>query len=178
MRRLRAAILASSKAAQTRLPAPAADYFQRICSHVNDKYLVYCLTQHQQIERKKPGFDWAFYCLPLFECALATAPSPIKATTEGCFMHASFQERFDELGALLTLTHAARAAAHLRIGRPAPARRVRYQVVTKAPQAFHIVEIATGKTRACRFTYVEALDFAMQLEAKANRLSLRLVGAA
>jgi hypothetical protein len=88
-------------------------------------------------------------------------------------MHPSFQARIDDLGSLLTKTRAARQNAARMTGRGkifAP-RPIRYQVASKAKGAFHIIEVETGKCRGFRFSFKSALDWAMQLEAKANRAS-------
>ena len=47
---------------------------------------------------------------------------------------------------------------------------MRFQVKTVGPKAYHIVDRVTGKTRGFRFEYASAVDFAIQLEEKANRL--------
>jgi hypothetical protein len=88
-------------------------------------------------------------------------------------MHPSFQARIDDLGSLLQKTRAARQNAARMIGRGEPfaPRPIRYQVKSKAKGAFHIIEVETGKCRGFRFSFKSALDWAMQLEAKANRAS-------
>lgn len=84
-------------------------------------------------------------------------------------MHPSFQERIDELGALLQQTQAARAGFFARIDRPAPAKPVRFQVTGESVGMFQIVDLITGKTRAFRQGYKAAHDLAMQFEEKARR---------
>jgi hypothetical protein len=86
-------------------------------------------------------------------------------------MHPSFQERIDELGALLQQTNAARAAFFGRTDRPMPPKPVRFQVTGESVGMFQIVDLATGKTRAFREAYKSAHDLAMQFEEKACRLS-------
>lgn len=85
-------------------------------------------------------------------------------------MHPSFQARFDELGALLQKTQAARAGFYARTDRPIPPRPVRFQVTGESVGMFQIVDLITGKTRAFRQDYKAAHELAMQFEAKANRL--------
>jgi hypothetical protein len=53
---------------------------------------------------------------------------------------------------------------------------IRYQVKT-ASKAYHIVELANGKVRGFRWTYLEAVNFAQQLEAKADAVQKRIGGA-
>jgi hypothetical protein len=48
--------------------------------------------------------------------------------------------------------------------------KARFQVKTVGPKAYHIVDLITGKTCGFRFEYASAVDFAIQLEEKANRL--------
>ncbi|WP_223483666.1 hypothetical protein [Pseudomonas sp. A-RE-19] len=47
--------------------------------------------------------------------------------------------------------------------------KIRFQVNTVGPKAYHIVDQSTGKTRGFRFNYQEAVNLAVQLEEKANR---------
>ena len=85
-------------------------------------------------------------------------------------MHPSFQERIDELGALLQQTNAARIAFFGRTSRQMPPKPVRFQVTGESIGMFQIVDLTTGKTRAFRQDYKAAHDLAMQFEEKANRL--------
>jgi hypothetical protein len=85
-------------------------------------------------------------------------------------MHPSFQERIDELGALLQQTNAARAAFFGRTEQQMPPKPVRYQVAGGSVGMFQIVDLSTGKTRAFRQDYKAAHDLALQFENKANRL--------
>ncbi len=45
---------------------------------------------------------------------------------------------------------------------------VRFQV-KNVGNAYHVVDLVTNKTKAFRWTYAAAVDFAMQLEEKAKR---------
>jgi len=91
-------------------------------------------------------------------------------------MHPAIQQRIEGLEALRMRTASATAEFYAMIGRPAPAHQVRFQVVTKGPKAYHIIERATGKTRGFRFTYKEAVNFAQQLEARADGVVVTLAG--
>ncbi|KHK61162.1 hypothetical protein [Pseudomonas frederiksbergensis] len=83
-------------------------------------------------------------------------------------MHPSFQERIDELGVLLQKTHAARIEFFERVDQAMPPKKVRFQVKAVG-EAYHIVDLTSGKTKAFRWTYKAAMDIAMQFEEKANR---------
>jgi hypothetical protein len=87
-------------------------------------------------------------------------------------MHPSFQQRIDELGALLLRTDAARSELFRKADRIAPAKRVRFQVITQTGGSFHIVDLFNGKNCGFRFTYEDALGRALQLEAKADRKTI------
>ena len=83
-------------------------------------------------------------------------------------MHPSFQERIDELGVLLQKIHAARIEFFNRVDQVMPPKKVRFQVKAVG-EAYHVVELSSGKTKAFRWTYKAAMDIAMQFEDKANR---------
>ncbi|MNL64589.1 hypothetical protein D3C87_1888180 [compost metagenome] len=55
------------------------------------------------------------------------------------------------------------------IGKASPAQKVRFQVKSVGPKAYHIVDLVTGKTRGFRFEYAAAVDYSIQLEQKAKR---------
>jgi hypothetical protein len=61
------------------------------------------------------------------------------------------------------------------IGRELPVQKIRYQVVTKG-KAYHIIELATRKVKGFRWTWKEAVNFAQQLEARADGIKLSLSG--
>ncbi|MFL1387510.1 hypothetical protein ACI77F_07535 [Pseudomonas tritici] len=85
-------------------------------------------------------------------------------------MHPSFQERIDELGALLRKTHAARIDFFERVERVMPTKKVRFQVSGESGGMYRVIDLGTGKTRAFRETFKAAYDIALQFEEKANRL--------
>ncbi|MBF4207482.1 hypothetical protein EI533_07055 [Pseudomonas donghuensis] len=87
-------------------------------------------------------------------------------------MHPAMQARVDGLADLRARATLATADFCALTGRPAPALKIRYQVVTKA-KAYHIVEVGTGKTKGFCFSYRAAVNFAQAMEAAADR---KLVG--
>lgn len=91
-------------------------------------------------------------------------------------MHPSMQQRVQGLNALRQRTQIATADLYAMIGQEQPVQKIRYQVKT-AGKAYHIVELATGKVRGFRWTWAEAVNFAQQLEAKADAAARRFGGA-
>lgn len=86
------------------------------------------------------------------------------------------QERVDGLQALRLRNVIATAEFYSRIGKEPPVQKIRYQVVPKGEKAYHIVELATDKVRGFRFTYKEAVNFAQQLESRADGIKVTLSG--
>lgn len=78
-------------------------------------------------------------------------------------MHAAMQLRVEGLTALRARTCLATVDLYAMLGKEPPAAAVRFQVVVKG-KAFHVVELATGKTQGFRFSHPEAVSFAKQLE--------------
>lgn len=91
-------------------------------------------------------------------------------------MHPSMQDRVDGLQALRLRNVIATAEFYSLIGKEPPVQKIRYQVVPKGAHAFHIVELATDKVRGFRFSYKEAVNFAQQLEARADGVKVTLSG--
>lgn len=87
-------------------------------------------------------------------------------------MHPAIQQRVDGLAALRERTTLATADFYAKIGRPTPAAGPNFKAVAKG-KAWHIVEVATGKTRCFCFTYKAAMRFVDALEAAAGR---KLIG--
>lgn len=81
-------------------------------------------------------------------------------------MHHSIQQRADGLAAMRARSRLATAEFYKLIGRPAPTFGPRYQAVTKG-NAWHIIEIATGKTKGFCFSYPAAMRFVDAMEAGA-----------
>lgn len=87
-------------------------------------------------------------------------------------MHPTMQQRVDGLAAMRERTMLATADFYAKIGRPAPIEGPHYKAVAKG-NAWHIVEVKTGKTRCFCFSYKAALRFVDALETAATR---KLVG--
>jgi Gpi18-like mannosyltransferase len=90
-------------------------------------------------------------------------------------MHPSLQQRVDGVAALRARTSIATAAFYAMIGQELPVQKIRYQVVTKG-KAYHIIELATRKVKGFRWTWKEAVNFAQQLEARADGIKVSLSG--
>lgn len=82
-------------------------------------------------------------------------------------MHPAMQQRVEGLAALRERAILATADFYAKIGRPAPAQQIRYQIITKG-KAYHIVELASGQTKGFAFTYRAAVNFAQAMEAAAK----------
>ncbi|PKA72576.1 hypothetical protein ATI02_5647 [Pseudomonas baetica] len=85
-------------------------------------------------------------------------------------MHPLMQQRREVLDALLIRTHAARGEFARLAGLAASDKKVRFQVKSVG-NAYHIVDLVTGKTKAFRFNYQVALNMAIAFEKQANRLA-------
>jgi hypothetical protein len=90
-------------------------------------------------------------------------------------MHQLLQQRVDGVAALRARTSIATAAFYAMIGKEQPVQEIRYQVVTKG-SAYHIVERSTGLTKGFRWTWKTAVNFAQQLEARADGIKQSLSG--
>ena len=90
-------------------------------------------------------------------------------------MPASIQQRVDGVAALHIRSNIATAAFYALIGKDQPVQEVRFQVVTKG-NAYHIVERSTGLTKGFRWTWKEAVNFAQQLESRADGVKVTLSG--
>ncbi len=78
-------------------------------------------------------------------------------------MHDSIQQRVDGLAALRARSLMATAEFYELIGRPAPAREPLFQAVAKG-KAWHVIEIATGKTKGFCFSHRAAICFVVAIE--------------
>lgn len=83
-------------------------------------------------------------------------------------MHHSMQKRVDGLAALRARSLMATAEFYELIGRSAPAPEPLFQAVAKG-NAWHIIEIATGKTKGFCFSYKAAMVFVDAMEAGAAK---------
>ncbi|MGS8279873.1 hypothetical protein ACU7AI_17900 [Pseudomonas aeruginosa] len=79
-------------------------------------------------------------------------------------MHPSMQLRINSLADMRARTLMATAEFYEKIGRPAPPPGPRYQAVAKG-KAWHIIEIATGKTKGFCFSHQAAMKFVDAMEA-------------
>lgn len=84
--------------------------------------------------------------------------------------HPLMRQRQDVLNALFVRTHAARGEFARLAGVAAPDKKVRFQVKSVG-NAYHIVDLVTGKTKAFRFNYQVAVNMAIAFEKQANRLA-------
>ena len=80
------------------------------------------------------------------------------------------KQRREVLGALMVCSQMAREEFARRVNLVIPDKQVRFQVRT-AGNAYHIVDLVTGKTKAFRWIYKAAVDMASQFEAQAARLA-------
>lgn len=87
-------------------------------------------------------------------------------------MHHSMQQRVDGLAALRARSLMATAEFYRLIGLPAPTARPLYQAVAKG-KAWHIIEIATGKTKGFCFSHQAAMRFVDAMEAGAATKGVR-----
>ncbi|WP_339476331.1 hypothetical protein [Pseudomonas fluorescens] len=91
-------------------------------------------------------------------------------------MHPLMQQRSAGLEALRLRAIVATAEFYSLIGKEPPLQKIRYQVVAKCEHAYHITELATGKVRGFRFSYKEAVNFAQELESRADGIKVTLSG--
>lgn len=91
-------------------------------------------------------------------------------------MHPTMQARVDGNIALHIRATAATATFYAMIGKEPPASKIRFQVVTKGPSAYHVVERATGKVKGFRFTWKAAINLAQVLEAQADGAKVNIEG--
>ena len=91
-------------------------------------------------------------------------------------MHSLMQARVDGNIALHIRATAATADFYAMIGKDAPVSRVRFQVVTKGENAYHVIERASGKVKGFRFTWRAAINLAQVLEARADGAKVNIDG--
>lgn len=89
-------------------------------------------------------------------------------------MHQLIQQKRDGLTAMRARAHLATAELYAMIGKEPPAQKIRYQVIAKSADAWHIVELSSGKVRGFRFSYKEASNYAQVLEACADSVAVML----
>lgn len=81
-------------------------------------------------------------------------------------MHPSMQQRVLGLADMRARSVMATAEFYEMIGRPAPPPGPRFQAIAKG-KAWHIIEIATGKTKGFCFSHQAAMKFMDAMEAGA-----------
>lgn len=81
-------------------------------------------------------------------------------------MHPSMQKRVDGLADMRARSVMATAEFYEKISRPAPQPGPLYQAVAKG-KAWHVVEIASGKTKGFCFSHKAAMRFVDAMEAGA-----------
>lgn len=91
-------------------------------------------------------------------------------------MQTSMQARVDGNIAIQIRATATTAEFYAMIGKEAPALSVRFQVVTKGENAYHIIERSTGKVKGYRFTWRAAINLAQVLEARADGAKVNIDG--
>ena len=91
-------------------------------------------------------------------------------------MHPLMKARVDGNIALHIRATAATAEFYAMIGKNAPVSAVRFQVVTKGENAYHVIERATGKVKGFRFTWRAAINLAQVLEAHADGMKVNIDG--
>ena len=90
-------------------------------------------------------------------------------------MHPSIKQRVDGVAALHVRSRIATADFYALIGKELPVQKIRFQI-KNAGNAYHIVELATGKVKGFRWTWKEASNFAQALESRADGVKVTLSG--
>ena len=91
-------------------------------------------------------------------------------------MHPLMQARVEGNIALQIRATAATADFYAMIGKETPVNPMRFQVISKGENAYHIVERSTGKVKGFRFTWNAAINLAQVLEARANGATVNIEG--
>ncbi|WP_395600247.1 hypothetical protein [Pseudomonas sp. B19125] len=92
-------------------------------------------------------------------------------------MHASIQQRVDGVAALHVRSRIATTEFYALIGKDELVQKIRFQIVTRG-NAYHIVELSTGKVKGFRWTWKEASNLAQVLESRADGVKVTLSGGA
>ena len=90
-------------------------------------------------------------------------------------MHPSIKQRVDGVAPLHVRSRIATADFYALIGKEQPVQKIRFQI-KNAGNAYHIVELATGKVKGFRWTWKEASNFAQALEFRADGVKVTLSG--
>jgi hypothetical protein len=89
-------------------------------------------------------------------------------------MHPQIQMRLDGLKAMSIRAQVATAEFYTMIGKEPPTQSVRFQVVAKGTNAYHIVDRLTDKVRGFRFNHARAVEYAQALEDRAVGVTVTL----
>ncbi|MGI4841068.1 MAG: hypothetical protein ACRYF9_26055 [Janthinobacterium lividum] len=87
-------------------------------------------------------------------------------------MHALMHQRVTVLEAMRARMNIDTVDLFTSIGKRSPVQKIRYQIVGKGPGAYHIKELATGKTVGLRNTWKAASNFAQEMESRADAKAL------
>jgi hypothetical protein len=87
-------------------------------------------------------------------------------------MTAAMHHSVTALEAMRTRLNTSTVELFSKTGRRSPVQKIRYQIVGKGPGAYHIKELATGKTVGWRNTWKAASNFAQQMELRADAQAL------
>lgn len=85
-------------------------------------------------------------------------------------------QSIDCMNALRIRATAATAEFYRMINKPAPERSVRFQVISKGAEAYHVIEIATGRVKGFRFSWKAAINLTQVLEARADGARVNIEG--
>lgn len=89
-------------------------------------------------------------------------------------MHPQIQMRLDGLNAMSIRAKVATAEFYTMIGKEQPTPPVRFQVIAKGTNAYHIVDRLTDKVRGFRFNHERAVEYAQALEDRAAGVTVSL----
>lgn len=89
-------------------------------------------------------------------------------------MHLQIQQSLDGYAAMRARAQKATAELYAMIGKEQPAPSVRFQVVAKGTNAYHIVDRLTDKVRGFRFDHSRAVAYAQSLEERAGAVKISL----
>ncbi|ARB26194.1 hypothetical protein HX787_10805 [Pseudomonas tolaasii] len=92
-------------------------------------------------------------------------------------MHASIQQRVDGVAALHLRSRIATDKFYALIGKEQPVQKIRFQI-KNVGNAYHIVELSTGKVKGFRWNWKEASNLAQALESRADGVKVTLSGCA
>ncbi len=92
-------------------------------------------------------------------------------------MHPAIYQKRADLDALRQINRKALADTYARLGRERPVERVRFQVLTRGPSAYHIVDLVTNQIVGFRFKHTTAVALAKEFEARFAGIQVTLSGA-